>query len=499
MSLRRKLLTGSAVLLAGQVASQAISFIRNVLVADIVGPDDFGIAATFVIAVTLLNMISNISADRLLVQADDGDDPAFQATAHSFQLIRGAIMALALAALAWPMAWLYGIPEITWAFFLIALIPLVKSFTHLDVKRLHRQYRYGKDVLSELAPQLLSLGVLLIASFYVTDFRLMLILLFTQAFGTLLATHAVSERPFRLGMDRAMAGRLLQFGWPLMLNGGVLFALSQGDRVIVGANYTMAELGAYSAAAMITMALLTMFAKMGSNLALPLLSSVKNDRACFLERYQLTLAIYAFISASLAAGFLWNGTWIIGLLFDADYQLTQVLIGPLAIACGLRLIKAHLISTTFAFADSKIPLAANMAVGLSLPLALAAGISNAGIIWVVYAVIVGDACAVLVALVLMQRRHGIPVVLAVAPLTIFAATALFSFWVGHESGLGVTARVIAFAGTELAMGAAFLSISVLRAALQRQFKKLAQGMRASGLSGEQNAPPESPAHGRGRG
>src|SRR5579872_157767 len=95
----RSFLKSGTQLSINQAIVQACSFVRNVIVARLISPADFGIAATFVMTFSLLDMISNLSADTLLVQAKDGDEPLFQGTAHSIHLIRGLINAILLFAL----------------------------------------------------------------------------------------------------------------------------------------------------------------------------------------------------------------------------------------------------------------------------------------------------------------------------------------------------------------------------------------------------------------
>ena len=71
-----------------QAVGQFCSLGRNIIVARVLSPADFGVAAIFLMTVNLMDMISNMSLDRLLVQAEDGDEEDFQRTAHSLNLFR---------------------------------------------------------------------------------------------------------------------------------------------------------------------------------------------------------------------------------------------------------------------------------------------------------------------------------------------------------------------------------------------------------------------------
>ena len=69
MSLGKRIFQGGVKIGLGQVFSQGCSFLRNVIVARLITPADFGIAATFAMTLSLVEMVSNLAAEKLLVQS----------------------------------------------------------------------------------------------------------------------------------------------------------------------------------------------------------------------------------------------------------------------------------------------------------------------------------------------------------------------------------------------------------------------------------------------
>ena len=228
MSLRRKVLQGSGLMMGGQMLGLGMSFIRNIIVARLISTDDFGIASTFFISISLFEMISNLSVDRLLVQAEDGDGPEFQATAQAFQALRGAANSLLMFLLAWPFSRLFDIPQALWAFQCVALVPLIRGFVHLDPKRLHREMRFGRDVLSELLPQAVALALAWPLAKWFGNYAAVLWLLVAQAAAMVLVSHITAVRRYAWAWNRALFTRMARFGWPLLLNGLLMFLIRQG-------------------------------------------------------------------------------------------------------------------------------------------------------------------------------------------------------------------------------------------------------------------------------
>src|SRR3972149_4355777 len=155
MSLRASILKGGLKLGANQGVAQACSFVRSVILARLISPEDFGIAATLAITISLFEMVSNLSAELLLVQAEDGNEPRFQKTAQLLRAGRGLINASFIFALAGPVSRLFGVPESRWAFQCLALVPAIKGFTHLDLNRLQRNMEFGPAVINDIASTVL--------------------------------------------------------------------------------------------------------------------------------------------------------------------------------------------------------------------------------------------------------------------------------------------------------------------------------------------------------
>jgi len=142
-----------AILMAGFAGAQGCSFLRNGLLGHWLSQGDFGIAAAITLMLQLVETLSDLGSDRLIIQAPDGDEPRLQATAHATLIARGAITSLLLYLAAAPTTAFFAIAEATWAFQAIALAPFIKGFMHLDTRRYQRRLLNRPQVMIELLPQ----------------------------------------------------------------------------------------------------------------------------------------------------------------------------------------------------------------------------------------------------------------------------------------------------------------------------------------------------------
>ena len=133
-------MTARALAWAAPMAAEAAALGRSVLFAHLIGADELGRAMLLGLVLRLVEMVSDIGAERLLAQAPDGDGARLQAQLQGALILRGAAMAALLALIAWPMAWWFADGPGPWAYALLAIAPLARGFVHLDFRRAGRRF-----------------------------------------------------------------------------------------------------------------------------------------------------------------------------------------------------------------------------------------------------------------------------------------------------------------------------------------------------------------------
>jgi O-antigen/teichoic acid export membrane protein len=415
MSVRGSVARGAALLGVGQALGQGLSFIRNVIVARLISPDDFGIAATFAITVSLLEMLSDLAADKLLIQARDGDDERLQATAQLWQVTRGALSAGLIAALAWPMSALFHVPHARWAFYWLALVPLLRGFVHLDLKRLQRRMRFGPQVLTEVGSQALLTAAAWPLAHWSRNYAAVLWLVIVQAAVLALLSHALAERRYRWCFDRAQARRLWGFGWPLLLNGLLMFGIFQGDRLLIGAAYSMLDLGLYSAALTLALAPSMLLGGMVTSLMLPLLSVAQDDPPQFRRRYALCVDTLGLLAGLLAIAFACLGPLLLSGLLGAQYAAGGAYLTLLGLAQSARLLRVGPTLAALALGDSQNSMWSNVWRLSGVVAAALLALRHAALLFVPLAALAGELLALGYSVVRLARRHGLAPRVSVSP------------------------------------------------------------------------------------
>jgi O-antigen/teichoic acid export membrane protein len=445
MSARRLILKSGATLGFGQVVSQACSFVRNIIIARLISPPDFGIAATFAVTISVFELMSNLSMDKLLIQAEDGNGEPFQQTAQLLQAARGLVNALFIFLLGGPIAYLFGEPRARWAFFLLALVPLLRGFIHLDTSRFQRGMRFLPAVTVDVCSQVLVTVVALPLAFWLRDYTAMLWILILQAASSTIISHVVSERPYRWRWEKSYARRIASFGWPLLINGLLLFVILDGDRFIIGSAHrlfprsslTLADLGIYSVAFALTMAPTMFVANIGTSVLLPHLSRVQGARSEFEHQYSSFAQITSLAAAAVCIPFISAGWWVVVVVYGVKYAMAAPLIAWLAAMWGLRMIRVTPTIGAMALGDTQNAMFSNVARTTALAGILIAIPFGAGLQWIAACGFVGEILALATCVVRLSREHGIQVSRSLKPLLPCLVGAALA---GGLSAAGITTK-----------------------------------------------------------
>ncbi|GAB5467603.1 MAG: lipopolysaccharide biosynthesis protein [Rhodospirillales bacterium] len=396
---------GRGLLLSGgNLGGALLSLGRNVLIARFIAPEEFGIASTFAITLALIETLSNIAVNQMIVQAPDGDSPKVQASLHGVQLARGLLGALLLFAFAYPYAALVSVPEAAWAYQVMAAVPLLRGLWHLDLYRQQRSQQFRAFVVATVVSQALALAAVWPLLQIGQDYSVMLWAILLQQLAFAALSHWTAERPFRIGWDRAVIGRAIGFGLPLLGNGLLLFAIFHGDRVVIAEQLGMATLGWFSAAVMLTLMPSMVISNTLQSFFLPLVSRSQDEPQDFASAAAVVQQASVLAGAVLAVGVALVGPLAILLLFGADYAPALSVVVWLAIMQGVRVAKVGPTVVAIAKAKTGNPLVANIARALVLPPTYLAVVWGADVVAIAAFALLGEVLAFAVSTALLRRR-----------------------------------------------------------------------------------------------
>lgn len=423
------MLRTAILILSGNATTSLLLLTRNLLVARLIPVVDYGIAATFAVAMAVVEMMSALGLQQHIIQSKDGDNPRFQSALQGFQVVRGSISAILLLIFASQIATFLNVPEVTWAYQVLALVPFMNALVHFDIYRMNRAMQFKPLVLFNLVPALVSLASVWPLSLIYDDYRVMLYAMLIQTAGMLTTSHILAQRRYALRLDATVIRRSLRFGWPLLVESILLFAVFNGDKLIVGRELGMEELAIFSLGFTLTLTPMLVMERSIQNLFLPQLSLARQGGS---EKHaEFEHLARSCVQAHLASGLLIAtaimlcGELAVDILLDERFVALVPVLSWLGILQCMRVFKTSLSTVSLACAMTENSLMANIPRVALLPVAWWLAMSTGDIYMVIAIGVVGELVGFVVATGLARWRIGLsprPII----PAVFFGALALIA-------------------------------------------------------------------------
>ncbi len=408
MSERGKLFRGSVIITLGRVLGYGLSFGRNLILARILARADYGLAAVFAMAMTLLEISGRMAFGQQIVQSKLGDTPEFQASAHALQFVGGLCSSLLIAALSVPMARLFGVGQAWWAFAILAVVPLCQSVSHLDVSRRQRVFDYMPMVMVDIVPQVLITFAAWPLAVWLKDYRVIVWLMVAKALLGAAMTFAYADRPYRWSWQPEHVGSLFRFGWPLLLTGLVMFGAQQVDQVLVGAVFSLEDLAGYALAFSIVSMPWFILGQAAGSLVLPVFARSQDQPERFRRQYRLCVEAAALAGVLCTLPLILVGEQLVTALYGVRYRGTGVFMTVLGVASALRFLRFASTIASTAQADTLNQLYSNLWRGGSLPLALVVWGLGGKAVGIAACTIVAEILSAAYSMVRLWSRQGVP-------------------------------------------------------------------------------------------
>lgn len=465
---RSSILKGGLKLAGGQVTTQACTFVRSVILGRLISPANFGIAATFAMTFYLLDMISNLAADTLLIQSQEGNDRTFENTAHLWQAGRGFVNAILLFVIAGRVSQLFGDPQAKWAFQVLAVVPLISGFTHFDKSRVQREMKFGPSVWVDVSSNVLVTLAALPLALWLRDYSAMLWLLVLQAVCGTVASFVVADRGYAWAWNPFYAKKIIAFGWPLTINGLLLFVIFQGDRFVIGAanhifgktNYSLADLGVYSITFALTMAPTMIVIKVTSSLFLPILSKFQNVRGQFDQRYLSCCQALSLMAVAISIPFIVSGGWLVTLVYGKKYAAAAGFVGWLGAMWAVRILRVGPTLAAMALGDTENAMVSNIARTMAFLGVLIVAATGHSLAWIAACGLGGELLALVTCAWRLEQKHQVSASICFKPAAVSAAGMAVAAGMA-AAGIEKTGWIAGFVVSPALWGIVFLAMLLI--------------------------------------
>ncbi|MFH7320745.1 oligosaccharide flippase family protein [Desulfurivibrio sp. D14AmB] len=445
-SIKSKALTGSAWTMAGYGASQFLRLGGNLILAWLLSPAIFGLMALVRVFKAGLEMFSDIGIGPSIIQNKRGQEPAFQNTAWTIQIIRGFGLWVVTCILAWPFTWLYAQndPDAWQLLYLLpvtAVTAIFAGFNSTSLFILNKEVQLGRLTMLELGVQVVSLTVMvgwallnptpwaMVAGGLVAAFVKMLCSHF------LLPGHRVS-----LGWDRACSRELFRFGKWIFLSTAFTFLAANLDKLLLGNILTLSDLGVYSIALIFAGVAMEVARRLGSTVMFPVYAKFQNQPTKLMDVALRSREVVLWAGLAVCISFSVGAPLFFETLWDPRYHQAGAISQWLAVLIWTRVLLITMDRIPLALGNARVLFFSNVIQTSFIVLAIT-GYWVAGLPGFILGLSIGPLASHLFLLCYVPNRKG-EMLRQSLRFTLMAGIAggglvVFSLWVRENYGTHV--------------------------------------------------------------
>ncbi|TRY18639.1 oligosaccharide flippase family protein [Tessaracoccus rhinocerotis] len=276
-SLGKKALRGGTFLAVATVIERLARLGRNMLLARIIVPDQFGLMALTMSVLAVLGAITEVGVSHAVVQNKRGDTPEFLNVAWWFGVVRGVVVGILAILLAGPVARLYDEPELGKLLLVAPVVILFTGLTSPKVFALQRKFQFKATLWTNQGAALLGTMLTIVLGFLLQNVWALMWGAVFEFFCRFVLSFILCPIRIRFRLDRVSVRDLLKFTRGMAGLSILTMLVIQADTAVLGMVVSAHQLGLYAFAIALAGFPLGVFTSVIEPLIVPVLSQAQDD------------------------------------------------------------------------------------------------------------------------------------------------------------------------------------------------------------------------------
>lgn len=329
--LTKKSVRGGMTTMAAQAVQFVLQLAGTMVLARLLTPNDYGLVGMVTVIVNFAEMFKDAGLSMATVQKDKISHEQIS-TLFWLNVLISAFLGLCVLVCSPFVAWFYGKPELTAVTAALSISFIVTGLTIQHSALLQRNMQFGTLAFIKITSYIISIIVAIILA--LAGFRYWALIggtIATALSGTLLTLYLCPWLPGRMKKGAGVRN-MLMFGGHLTGFNFVNYFSRNADNILIGKFIGADALGLYAKAYQIVYMPLVNIRNPINSVAIPALSSLKNDPERFRRYYGKVVFVLAFCSMPIMAFCIMFPKELILLVFGEQWLSMKEIFRLLAIA-----------------------------------------------------------------------------------------------------------------------------------------------------------------------
>ncbi len=314
-SLGKKVVGGGMWVFALRGTERLFNFVRLIIIARILSPNDFGLIGIALLTMATLETFTRTGFKSALIQKKEEIRPYLD-SAWTVSIIRGITLFAILWFIAPYAAIFFDSPQAKSIIQVIGFSFLLQAFTNIGVIYFQKELEFNKQFIYQFTGTIADFVVAVSAAVILRNVWALVYGLLAGNTTRLIISYFIHPYKPHLSSDLGKVKELWGFGKWLLGSSILIFLSTQGDDAFVGKFLGVAMLGFYQMAYRISNMPATEITHAISQVTFPAYSKLQDDISKLRESYLKVLQVTAFLSFPIA-----------GLIFVLAPDFTRIFLG----------------------------------------------------------------------------------------------------------------------------------------------------------------------------
>lgn len=272
-------------------ATKAVGFLEAIILARILIPSQFGAYGVALLALGLLEVITQSGVNIFLIQEKEIDD--YINSAWIVSIVRGVLIMSILFFLAPVISNFFHSPESLHLLLLISLVPLIRGFINPSIVKLQKELKFGRDFFYRFTVLVVDTLISVVATFITKSPIGIVIGLLTGVVLELVLSFAlVAPRP-ALRFEVSYIRKIFNRGKWITASSIFDYLFHNADNIVVGRMLGASALGVYQLAYSLAAVPLIEIGRVFVHVTVPIMIKISGNTRRLRDAYlQTVIAIF---------------------------------------------------------------------------------------------------------------------------------------------------------------------------------------------------------------
>lgn len=301
-SLSSKVVKGGFWVFATRIFERGLGFIRIIILARILSPNDFGLFGILLLSISTLETFSQTGFQSALVQKKEKIE-SYLDTAWTILAVRGLILYTLLFFSAPLIAEFFDASRASFFIRIVGITTLFRGFSNIGTVYFQKEIRFNKKFILQLVTNIVEFIVAVILAYTLKNVWALVISQLIGGFSGLITGYIIHPYRPKFQFDKKKAKELFNYGKWLTGLGIVVFIATQGDDIFLGKILGTTALGIYQLSYRLSNSVATEITHLISQITFPAYSKIKDNytrlKNAFLNTYSLTISLTFLIATGI--------------------------------------------------------------------------------------------------------------------------------------------------------------------------------------------------------